>query len=47
MYHFKRHGFKVAVDLEAMKDVSGVGNAKLKKYGSRFVEATGFSCRSA
>ena len=39
---------KLPVDLEAMKDVSGVGNAKLKKYGSRFVEAIrGFLAESA
>ncbi len=29
---------KLPVDLEAMKDVSGVGQAKLEKYGSRFVD---------
>jgi len=30
---------KLPVDLEAMKDVSGVGHAKLGKYGIRFIEA--------
>ena len=29
---------KLPVDLEEMKEVSGVGNSKLEKYGSRFVE---------
>ena len=30
---------KLPSDLEAMKDISGVGHAKLEKYGSRFIEA--------
>mgnify|MGYP001389344953 FL=1 len=30
---------KLPVDLEAMKNVSGVGHAKLEKYGIRFVDA--------
>ena len=30
---------KLPVDLDAMKTVSGVGHAKLEKYGSRFIEA--------
>ncbi|NLL05371.1 MAG: hypothetical protein GX270_06190 [Clostridiaceae bacterium] len=30
---------KLPVDLEAMKDVSGVGHTKLEKYGIRFIEA--------
>ena len=30
---------KLPVDLESMKNVSGVGHAKLEKYGERFVEA--------
>jgi len=39
---------KLPVDLEAMKNVSGVGHAKLEKYGSRFVEAIrGYLAESA
>ena len=30
---------KLPVDLESMKNVSGVGHAKLEKYGIRFVDA--------
>lgn len=30
---------KLPLDLEAMKGISGVGQAKLDKYGSRFIEA--------
>jgi superfamily II DNA helicase RecQ len=30
---------KLPLDLEAMKSISGVGQAKLDKYGSRFIEA--------
>lgn len=30
---------KLPSDLEAMKDISGVGQAKLEKYGGRFVDA--------
>lgn len=29
---------RLPVDLEGMKDISGVGHAKLEKYGGRFVE---------
>lgn len=29
---------KLPVDLESMKNVSGVGHAKLEKYGSKFVD---------
>jgi superfamily II DNA helicase RecQ len=29
---------KLPVDLDEMKEISGVGQAKLEKYGSRFVE---------
>jgi ATP-dependent DNA helicase RecQ len=28
---------KLPVDLDSMKEVSGVGNTKLEKYGSRFI----------
>ena len=39
---------KLPVDLEAMKNVSGVGHAKLEKYGSRFIEAIrGYLAESA
>jgi len=39
---------KLPVDLEAMKNISGVGHAKLEKYGSRFVEAIrGYLAESA
>lgn len=30
---------RLPVDLEAMKDISGVGQSKLEKYGIRFVNA--------
>ena len=39
---------KLPVDLESMKSVSGVGHAKLEKYGSRFIEAIrGYLAESA
>ena len=39
---------KLPVDLESMKNVSGVGHAKLEKYGSRFIEAIrGYLAESA
>jgi ATP-dependent DNA helicase RecQ len=39
---------KLPVDLEAMKNVSGVGHAKLEKYGDRFIEAIrGYLAESA
>ena len=39
---------KLPVHLESMKSVSGVGHAKLEKYGSRFIEAIrGYLAESA
>jgi superfamily II DNA helicase RecQ len=39
---------KLPVDLEAMKNISGVGHAKLEKYGSKFIEAIrGYLAESA
>jgi len=39
---------KLPVDLEAMKNISGVGHTKLEKYGSRFIEAIrGYLAESA